>query len=120
MFYFFFFQAEDGIRDYKVTGVQTCALPISSTWAIGALNLHRRLAHETATRQASLPARSPLVLPEQRANLAGSTRGYSFERAFEARKKSRAVRTAKQRPAEIATAPSPIASSSKPTVNGVI
>src|SRR2546426_4454286 len=29
MFIFFFFQAEDGIRDYKVTGVQTCALPIS-------------------------------------------------------------------------------------------
>src|SRR5256885_7532525 len=25
---FFLFQAEDGIRDYKVTGVQTCALPI--------------------------------------------------------------------------------------------
>src|ERR1022692_5208920 len=24
--FFFFFQAEDGIRDYKVTGVQTCAL----------------------------------------------------------------------------------------------
>src|SRR6266566_4644891 len=29
VFFFFFFQAEDGIRDYKVTGVQTCALPIS-------------------------------------------------------------------------------------------
>src|SRR5205807_5442410 len=29
LFVFFFFQAEDGIRDYKVTGVQTCALPIS-------------------------------------------------------------------------------------------
>src|SRR5256885_9234356 len=28
----FFFQAEDGIRDYKVTGVQTCALPISTAW----------------------------------------------------------------------------------------
>src|SRR6266446_7064589 len=27
----FFFQAEDGIRDYKVTGVQTCALPIFRT-----------------------------------------------------------------------------------------
>src|SRR2546430_12517497 len=27
--YFFFFQAEDGIRDLTVTGVQTCALPIS-------------------------------------------------------------------------------------------
>src|SRR6266481_3016012 len=30
MFLFFFFQAEDGIRDGTVTGVQTCALPISS------------------------------------------------------------------------------------------
>src|SRR5438034_2156167 len=29
-FFFFFFQAEDGIRDHCVTGVQTCALPISS------------------------------------------------------------------------------------------
>src|SRR5689334_24263511 len=28
--FFFFFQAEDGIRDGTVTGVQTCALPISS------------------------------------------------------------------------------------------
>src|SRR6266849_5670205 len=28
-FFFFFFQAEDGIRDPLVTGVQTCALPIS-------------------------------------------------------------------------------------------
>src|SRR5690606_41135308 len=32
-FFFFFFQAEDGIRDFHVTGVQTCALPISSQWA---------------------------------------------------------------------------------------
>src|SRR2546426_3334703 len=34
--FFFFFQAEDGIRDYKVTGVQTCALPIfeaGNAWA---------------------------------------------------------------------------------------
>src|SRR5918995_7442150 len=30
IFAIFFFQAEDGIRDYKVTGVQTCALPITS------------------------------------------------------------------------------------------
>ena len=28
IFCFFFFQAEDGIRDWSVTGVQTCALPI--------------------------------------------------------------------------------------------
>src|SRR5271170_1320302 len=30
--YFFFFQAEDGIRDPLVTGVQTCALPIWPEW----------------------------------------------------------------------------------------
>src|SRR2546427_12079907 len=41
-FFFFFFQAEDGIRDLTVTGVQTCALPISwdrwlSTPRIGAI-----------------------------------------------------------------------------------
>src|SRR5438132_6121289 len=37
-FFFFFFQAEDGIRDHCVTGVQTCALPISSAiWLLGFL-----------------------------------------------------------------------------------
>src|SRR5215204_7282768 len=35
--YFFFFQAEDGIRDHCVTGVQTCALPISEITAAGAM-----------------------------------------------------------------------------------
>src|SRR3712207_7197851 len=38
---FFFFQAEDGIRDIGVTGVQTCALPISDDeghcWCLSAL-----------------------------------------------------------------------------------
>src|SRR5690606_41006967 len=32
-FFFFFFQAEDGIRDFHVTGVQTCALPISKSFS---------------------------------------------------------------------------------------
>ena len=32
---FFFFQAEDGIRDIGVTGVQTCALPISDPFLDG-------------------------------------------------------------------------------------
>src|SRR2546427_12167079 len=39
--FFFFFQAEDGIRDLTVTGVQTCALPI---WAKGDLHID---AHHT-------------------------------------------------------------------------
>src|SRR5689334_25179227 len=32
IYFFFFFQAEDGIRDGTVTGVQTCALPICSIY----------------------------------------------------------------------------------------
>src|SRR5207245_3378924 len=34
-----FFQAEDGIRDATVTGVQTCALPISTVFVAGAIGL---------------------------------------------------------------------------------
>src|SRR2546427_3808848 len=49
LFLFFFFQAEDGIRDLTVTGVQTCALPISrragqDAGAIGVGVLARRRA----------------------------------------------------------------------------
>src|SRR5258708_10577242 len=36
--YLFFFQAEDGIRDDLVTGVQTCALPISTCLLLTVLN----------------------------------------------------------------------------------
>src|SRR5437016_7490337 len=40
IFLFFFFQAEDGIRDWSVNGVQTCALPISGTrWLLAATTL---------------------------------------------------------------------------------
>src|SRR5216684_5604852 len=37
---FFFFQAEDGIRDVAVTGVQTCALPISTLARISMTHLN--------------------------------------------------------------------------------
>src|SRR5215813_14888429 len=52
--YFFFFQAEDGIRDADVTGVQTCALPISeSAEAVEALHeLGLRVAMITGDSQA--------------------------------------------------------------------
>src|SRR5438876_6798997 len=46
---FFFFQAEDGIRDGRVTGVQTCALPISVGTASAAPN-------EKATGTLEVPA----------------------------------------------------------------
>src|SRR3989475_13041290 len=39
LLFFFFFQAEDGIRDLTVTGVQTCALPI--WWRHGAALLRQ-------------------------------------------------------------------------------
>src|SRR5260221_3147623 len=46
--FFFFFQAEDGIRDHCVTGVQTCALPIFIVFSDGveALGRGARLAEE--------------------------------------------------------------------------
>src|SRR5205823_7228334 len=47
--FFFFFQAEDGIRDKLVTGVQTCALPISSDKEKTLL----RKAHQTLRRVTS-------------------------------------------------------------------
>src|SRR5256885_8468215 len=63
----FFFQAEDGIRDYKVTGVQTCALPIfpivPATQGINACSVGPLYVAATSANQAfvsygSLPAPS--------------------------------------------------------------
>src|SRR3712207_8267719 len=43
--YFFFFQAEDGIRDIGVTGVQTCALPIFIGMPEGHFPLAQAVVH---------------------------------------------------------------------------
>src|SRR5216683_5407970 len=52
LFFFFFFQAEDGIRDLIVTGVQTCALPISSSrWPGSARPRRCRTSWTSATCQ---------------------------------------------------------------------
>src|SRR5256885_4939604 len=48
---FFFFQAEDGIRDYKVTGVQTCALPILPTLSETAATMSSATPPVQATSQ---------------------------------------------------------------------
>src|SRR5258707_15810155 len=47
---FFFFQAEDGIRDIGVTGVQTCALPISVTNTSGEIQMLRKGAEVMGPR----------------------------------------------------------------------
>src|SRR5215475_6024033 len=64
MFFFFFFQAEDGIRDFHVTGVQTCALPIYRHGLGAAVAMRIRPGHahepdvfglETARERGGLP-----------------------------------------------------------------
>src|SRR5712664_4923391 len=47
-YFFFFFQAEDGIRDLIVTGVQTCALPISRHIQHALIQLGERMSHHDA------------------------------------------------------------------------
>src|SRR2546425_8805309 len=45
--FFFFFQAEDGIRDKLVTGVQTCALPISRSYVRESVTINANVALAT-------------------------------------------------------------------------
>src|SRR5690606_40940964 len=52
---FFFFQAEDGIRDFHVTGVQTCALPISPLPYISTLAIYCRPPVRAQAEYAALP-----------------------------------------------------------------
>src|ERR1019366_5145548 len=60
---FFFFQAEDGIRDWSVTGVQTCALPIwERSWRPPT---HSHLCESASTRPttANYPRAAPRLEP---------------------------------------------------------
>src|SRR2546430_5968120 len=56
--FFFFFQAEDGIRDLTVTGVQTCALPISPA-VDGYL---QQVGDGDATRRGNVMARERMIV----------------------------------------------------------
>src|SRR5260370_1523729 len=58
--FLFFFQAEDGIRDSSVTGVQTCALPISASGTI-ALRGGKLLTISPCEIVSSLPPRRAIV-----------------------------------------------------------
>src|SRR5438874_9664505 len=51
--FFFFFQAEDGIRDLYVTGVQTCALPISKP--TGGCAISSRILEESVRDEIAQP-----------------------------------------------------------------
>src|SRR5690606_39760551 len=56
---FFFFQAEDGIRDFHVTGVQTCALPIWQQHGKREENGHRRTSRGASGSSSAASAASP-------------------------------------------------------------
>src|SRR5687768_17739746 len=65
-FFFFFFQAEDGIRDVAVTGVQTCALPISAEERAGE-PVHLPLGLDAHGRESLAGARpAPSLRSEER------------------------------------------------------
>src|SRR5256885_3273303 len=79
---FFFFQAEDGIRDYKVTGVQTCALPIPAVAAAAEPGPHRqRLRAVPRTDRAG-----PRPGAQRDGDLAGSRRRSRLPRSVRDRK----------------------------------
>src|SRR5256885_9528087 len=78
----FFFQAEDGIRDYKVTGVQTCALPIfdadGSVKQIEIMDYRESYGHEVRNADwraqfVHKNASAPLKLDQDIRNISGAT-----------------------------------------------
>src|SRR5690606_900452 len=58
----FFFQAEDGIRDFHVTGVQTCALPISRSPGMASETMPTRVPARYPGSQASSSTRIRILL----------------------------------------------------------
>src|SRR5256886_7834364 len=54
--FFFFFQAEDGIRDLTVTGVQTCALPISQSRSASSRRSNRATRASTSCVWCAMPS----------------------------------------------------------------
>src|SRR5690606_40389252 len=76
----FFFQAEDGIRDFHVTGVQTCALPICPAIAASGLKLRAALL------KTRLPCRSAfLACTRAKSVTMASSSTYSRSRSEERR-----------------------------------
>src|SRR5688500_356367 len=81
---FFFFQADDGIRDYKVTGVQTCALPIFAAAAHVAVELVTARLKRGQIYNRRLLSIEPNVDPETvYSKLVQRAVGHTMERAID-------------------------------------
>src|SRR2546430_12034719 len=76
--FFFFFQAEDGIRDLTVTGVQTCALPISPQMVIDG----REQFIGGRINQVSEAIRRNSHAPKLEVTIAGSSTSRNLSREF--------------------------------------
>src|SRR5437879_13666856 len=92
LLFVFFFQAEDGIRDTSVTGVQTCALPISFSWAMASGRAGR-----SAVRSSGAPSgarSSKRRSEERRVGKECRSRGarYHYKEKRRGRRKRRGVR----------------------------
>src|SRR5205823_11192718 len=77
--FFFFFQAEDGIRDKLVTGVQTCALPISVRTLFSVpTSRSQRCSTSCATRRGTTttPSRSPTTMSPRLTRTPPTVRGW--------------------------------------------
>src|SRR5437762_9722321 len=69
--YLFFFQAEDGIRDTSVTGVQTCALPIFSNW-FGITSARQSLVKNCITEITAMLGSGSVCVPVTRTTSIGT------------------------------------------------
>src|SRR5690348_17747592 len=76
--FIFFFQAEDGIRDGRVTGVQTCALPISLDDSFRAPAAAGRTTDLRTCRSSRWPAARYPSLPRIRSRRTGRRDGIAF------------------------------------------
>src|SRR5437764_9964177 len=65
----FFFQAEDGIRDTSVTGVQTCALPISKTGASVSSRICELANRRATTSRLPLKRLPPMTISKTPAHI---------------------------------------------------
>src|SRR2546429_892639 len=85
--YFFFFQAEDGIRDVAVTGVQTCALPIS-TMPPPIVGLAREMLREPITVNLERKAAPAVgITQDRKSTRLNSSHGYISYAVFCLKKK---------------------------------
>src|SRR2546429_6890282 len=84
--YFFFFQAEDGIRDVAVTGVQTCALPICAAPAFASVKVNGSALVASETQL--LKSAEPWTIDRKSTRL-NSSHGYISYAVFCLKKKKK-------------------------------